>query len=232
MIQGKLRFKTTSNQYETFQGGAVALHVPRYCSLRLGPRSIELVAGDTRLRQVLGEDGVTTVECDVGADARRGATLLQSSREYGDVFFNERDEEYREAIPVELFGRVEGELYVEVRYRDWFDAEDVSLPTVWAMEIDGRSEVREGLLSGAWLGPEFEFVLGDAWRFNAWTPYFCFDSERRGQSLVVSVSLRNWAPERPAPRLLAMIRAKGQRRARSGNAGERRGGNAGERRGE
>ena len=223
MIEGKLRFETPADQYETFLGDAVALHVPRYCSLRFEGRSIELVAGDTRLRQVLGQDGVTVVQCEIDADARRGATLLESSRAYGESVERADGVWVREAIAVELFGRVEGEMYAEVRYRDWFDAEDVSLPTVWAMEIDGRSEVREGLLSGVLLGTEFEFVLGDAWRFNAWTPYFSVNSERRGQSLVVSVSLRNWATERPAPRLQAMIRAKGQRRARSGNAGERRG---------
>lgn len=199
-------------QYEAFAGRSVALHLPRYCSLRFEERSVEVVAGYSRLCQSVSAEGVTTVSCEVVADARLGARLLQSSREYGAVIFNEEGEAIRQSIPIELFGRVEGELFVEVQYRNWFEVEDRSLPTSWGIEVDGASAVREGMLTGAWLDPEFEFVQGDWWRFNAWTPYFSFDSERRGQSLVVSISLRNWAEDRPAPVHRTLIRAKGQRR--------------------
>jgi hypothetical protein len=209
MVEGRVRFESPSDQFETVVGDSLAFHVPRYCSMAFEENSIQVVSGYCRVKQTVDVRGVVTVESEIDASTHVGASLRESSRDYEPPF----DEEFiAPPAPIELFGRVEGTLRVEVSYRDWFDKDEVFMPQKWGMCVDGRPSNRDGLLSGVWTAHEFEFVFASEECTAAWNHYFEVRSWRSGRSLIVSVDIRNWATGRPPPVQRTHIRANGQRR--------------------
>ncbi|MBL8683011.1 MAG: hypothetical protein JNK05_27845 [Myxococcales bacterium] len=209
MVEGRIRFELPDDHFETVTGDSLSFHVPRYCSMAFEENSIQVVSGYCRVKQTVDPNGVVTVESEIDASTHAGARLRESSRDYDPPL----DEELNAPpAPIELFGRVEGTLHVEVSYRDWFDKDEVFMPQKWGMSVDGRSSNRDGLLSGVWSAHDFEFVFADEECTAAWNHYFEVRSWRSGRSLIVSVDVRNWVTGGPPLVQRTLIRANGQRR--------------------
>lgn len=120
MVEGRIRFELPEDHFETVTGDSLSFHVPRYCSMAFEENSIQVVSGYCRVKQTVDPSGVVTVESEIDASTHAGARLRESSRDYNPPL---DDELTIPPAPIELFGRVEGTLHVEVSYGHYAEYE-------------------------------------------------------------------------------------------------------------